>query len=729
MSLAIRKTPLGLRLASARLAWIIAAFVLLLGSATAAYGFWAALTNSSNAAAAADTLSPGSKPAVTASANAVSVTWAGGTTVNGRAATGYLVTRYSTATGGTGTAATGGCAGTVTTLTCTEQNVPGGLWYYTVTPSISLWTGAESTRSTGISTDSTAPVATVSAVSPTPNAAGWNNTSPVTLTITADDGPTGSGVASITYAINGGTQQTVSGASVTVPVGGNGTHTVSYFATDTAGNSGSAQTQTVWIDAQAPAAPGLRVPAYVNSANVTAVPVTGTAEAGTKITLTANDAGAVHSAPAATATADGTGHWTASMDLSSLDQGTVTYSATATDAAGNVGAAGTATSTKDTNAPAATPGVNVPTYINAATVQTANTANASSVPVSGTAEVNATVMVKATDPGGRFVNGTAVASGPSGEWSLHLNLGSNSAMADGTITYTITVTDPAGNTGSPATPTPTSMRDTAAPMLSMDTLNSIYSVNVGTYKVTGTTDSSAPVRLTITDSTTNVTGSASGFIWAVSDLNLSSLKETSTSAPVSTVNVTAEVGDAAGNSTTVTRSVLKDTTGPTVTNVTGANGTGQGGNASTQGVLDKGDFITVQFSEPMDPAKFCPGWNGSEMAGTVSISDAGANDIISFTGSLNNTACTAAPAGQLLLGANYVGSQGATFEGNGTNASKLTLDSTGKLTMKVGSSKSGTVLAPPPGTPAYKPSSGLTDTVGNPLPAPFEYMGKTKTAF
>ena len=146
-----------LRRPSRRLPWIVTALLLLLGSGTAAYAFWASTTSSSNAAAAADALSPGSKPAVTAAGTALTVTWAGGTTVNGRAATGYTVTRYSAATGGTATPATGGCAGTVTTLTCTEQSAPGGIWYYTVTPKIALWTGAESPRSSGTSNDSHRP--------------------------------------------------------------------------------------------------------------------------------------------------------------------------------------------------------------------------------------------------------------------------------------------------------------------------------------------------------------------------------------------------------------------------------------------------------------------------------------------------------------------------------------------------------------------------------------------
>ncbi|MDQ0663247.1 hypothetical protein QFZ35_001745 [Arthrobacter ulcerisalmonis] len=412
MSLAIR--TLLIRGTSRRLPWIVTALLLLLGTTTAAYGFWASTTSSNNAAAAADALSPGSKPSVTANGASLSVSWAAGTTVNGRAATGYTVTRYAAATGGTGTTATGGCAGTVTTLTCTEQSVPGGIWYYTVTPTIALWTGAESPRSSGVSSDSTAPVATVSSVSPTPNAAGWNNTSPVTVTITADDGAGGSGVQSITYAVDGGAKQTVSGAVANVPVTGDWTHTVSYFATDNAGNSGAAQNQSVWIDTQAPYAPSLAAPVFVNPTNVAAVPVTGTAEAGAKVTLTASDTGSAHSVTV-TVTASDTGTWSASPDLTSLNQGTVTYTATATDPAGNTGAAKTATSTKDTVAPAAATGLSVPGYV--------NIGNVAAVPVSGSAEVGASVTVTATSPGSALpVTGTATAN--DGSWSLNLNLDS-----------------------------------------------------------------------------------------------------------------------------------------------------------------------------------------------------------------------------------------------------------------------------------------------------------------
>lgn len=690
---------------SRRLPWFVTALLLLLGTGTAAYAFWAATTSSSNAAAAADTLSPGSRPAVTAANSGMTVSWAGGTTVNGRSATGYTVTRYSAATGGTGTAATGGCAGTVTTLSCTEQAVPGGIWYYTVTPAIALWTGTESPRSSGTSNDASAPVATVSGISPAPNTAGWNNTSPVTVTITADDGTSGSGVASISYTVDGGGQQTVNAAVATVPVSGDGTHTVSYFATDKVGNAGSPQSQTVRIDTQTPAAPAFTtVPTYVTLATVSGVAISGTAEAGTTVSLVASDS-AGHSVPA-TASASGTGAWSATFNLSSLNEGTVTFSATATDAASNVGAAKTATSTKDTVAPAAASAWSVPTYVNSAT--------AASIRISGNAEAGATVAVSAMSPGSATaVTGTAAANG--GSWSLNLDLRS---LKDGTVTYTATVTDAAGNTSSAATASDT--KDTTAPILSITA--PMYAS--GSSKVTGTTEAGTVVSVTVRDSALNTVTTQvnpTGTSWSTT-MDISSLRD-------GALTYTASAADAAGNTGTVTAggTTTKDTTLPSVVDVTGQNGVGSSSNS-----LDKGDFVTIEFSEAMDPAKFCAGWSGAELSGTATIADGGNNDTISFT-----AGTCVVPAGNLYLGANYVGTTPAVFaangNGNGGTPSILTLDATGKiLTIRLGTyrSNSGNLSTPvTQGIPSYRTAAGPADMAGNALPAGVTTSGKTKTNF
>lgn len=116
----------------------------------AAYFTVGVTTTGSYSAAIADSLNGGNTPTLpTGGINGENVTikWTASTIVHdGQAATGYTINRYSTATGGTATPATGGCAGTVSALTCTEQNVTPGNWWYTVTPLYHAWTGPESGR-------------------------------------------------------------------------------------------------------------------------------------------------------------------------------------------------------------------------------------------------------------------------------------------------------------------------------------------------------------------------------------------------------------------------------------------------------------------------------------------------------------------------------------------------------------------------------------------------------
>jgi hypothetical protein len=345
----------------------------------------------------------------------------------------------------------------------------------------------------------------------------------------------------------------------------------------------------------------MTVPSYVNSANVAAVPVSGTAESGGTVTLTAADAGGAHTVTATT-TVSGTGTWSFStLNLSSLNQGTVTYSATAFDAAGNAATATTASDTKDTIAPSA-PTLTVPTYVKAS--------SASGVQVSGTAEAGSSVVLTAADAGNAHTATASVVASGTGAWALTLNL---TSLNDGQLTYSAAATDTAGNTG-----------------------------------------------------------------------------------------------------TTATANGKKDVASPTVTGLALANGTGTGGNSSAAGTADKGDTLTIQYSEAMDPASFCTGWNGSSLTGTVTINDAGTNDALTVSG----TSCSSLSIGAISLGGNYVGSTpavAAVFSGNGGNASTLTWDATGKsLTIKLGALSSGTPLTGVPlGNPSYTPAGNLADLAGN----------------
>ena len=93
----------------------------------------------------AKTLGSGSTPTASVSGRRATVSWAASTYTNGGTVAGYTIRRYNVGTGA-GQAAANGCSGIVTALTCTETNVPGGSWQYTITPAAGNWRGTESAK-------------------------------------------------------------------------------------------------------------------------------------------------------------------------------------------------------------------------------------------------------------------------------------------------------------------------------------------------------------------------------------------------------------------------------------------------------------------------------------------------------------------------------------------------------------------------------------------------------
>jgi hypothetical protein len=161
--------------------------------------------------------------------------------------------------------------------------------------------------------DTTPPVSAAS-VAPAPNATGWND-GPVTVHIGAADEDGGSGVASIT--VDGSTSD---GNSVDVPLSAEGATTLTYYATDAAGNAESPHTLTVRIDDTPPSV------TYDGNA--------GTYTVDQQVAITCHAADAL-SGMASSTCVDVTG------PAYSFALGQNTFSASATDAAGNTGTGNT----------------------------------------------------------------------------------------------------------------------------------------------------------------------------------------------------------------------------------------------------------------------------------------------------------------------------------------------------------------------------------------------------
>ena len=82
----------------------------------------------------------------------------------------------------------------------------------------------------------------------------------------------------VSYSVDGGPVQHVAGPRADVSVSGNGEHTLSYSATDLAGNRSGSETLSFRIDSTQPVSPALEAPsswlpsdAYTVDASVAAV--------------------------------------------------------------------------------------------------------------------------------------------------------------------------------------------------------------------------------------------------------------------------------------------------------------------------------------------------------------------------------------------------------------------------------------------------------------------------
>lgn len=205
-----------------------------------------------------------------------------------------------------------------------------------------------------------------------------------------------------------------------------GSYLFSATATDTSGNASAASADfPVTIDTTAPVAPVIAA-ISTDSGNLTTDRVTndttlqlsGTAEANAVVTLSRTGTGVL-----GTATADGAGAWSYDYTGTTLPEGVHNFTATATDAAGNLGVASAAFAvTVDTTAPAITSASTATgTYGSAFATFTVTAPGAISFSATGL-------------PGGLTIDsGTGTITG--------------TPASAGSFPATLTVTDTAGNAG------------------------------------------------------------------------------------------------------------------------------------------------------------------------------------------------------------------------------------------------------------------------------------------
>ena len=351
--------------------------------------------------------------------------------------------------------------------------------------------------------------------------------------------------------------------SVSLPASVGPNADITATATDTAGNESTPTTGKTPADSGDTTAPDAPAISSVTGNSTDGYTVTGTAEAGSTVTIKDSTGTVIGSG-----VADGSGNYSVSLPASVGANADITV--TATDEAGNVSvptAGKTPADSGDTTAPDAPIITNV----------TGNSADGYTV--TGTAEAGSTVTIK--DSTGTVV-GTAVADG-SGNYSVSLpaSVGPNADI-------TVTATDEAGNESAPTKDkTPEDPKDSVAP--SAPTITNVTGNSTDGYTVTGKAEAGSTVEIK------NGAGKVIGSGLADGSGNYTvSLPKGSIG---SNATITATAIDAAGNESTPTTGKTpadpKDVTAPDSPKVTDVTKNPDGG-YNIGGTAEPGSTVTIK---------------------------------------------------------------------------------------------------------------------------------------
>ncbi|MGE0077207.1 MAG: Ig-like domain-containing protein [Bacteroidales bacterium] len=456
---------------------------------------------------------------------------------------------YTIGSDGGGTDVTG--TGVIATATDQITGVDvSGLNDGTLTLSVTL---TDVYSNTGVSaTDNVAKdVAAPSGYSVSIDQAYINNANKTSFSFTFDGAEVGSTYSYTISSDGGGADVTGSGVIATatdqitgVDVSGlnDGTLTLSVTLTDVYSNTGAPATDNVAKDIEAPSGYSVSIDqAYINNANKTSFSFTfDGAEVGSTYSYTISSDGGgsdvTGTGVIATATDQITG-----VDVSGLNDGTLTLSVTLTDVYSNTGVAATDNVAKDIEAPS---GYSV--SIDQAYINNANKTSFSFI-FDG-AEVGATYSYTiSSDGGGVDVTGTGVIATATDQ----ITGVDVSGLNDGPLTLSFTLTDVYSNTGVAATDNID--KDVVAP-----SAPTVSGISAGSYN---------------TDKTFTVTGEVGAtFEYSLDDgINWNVYTGAETLSAENTYEVVARQTDAAGNTSvnSVTIVVTIDKTAPSAPTVSG----------------------------------------------------------------------------------------------------------------------------------------------------------------
>jgi autotransporter-associated beta strand protein len=455
-------------------------------------------------------------------------------------------------------------------------------------------------------------------------------------------------------------------------------------ATDAANNTGpSSGPFSVTIDTQAPAAPAIA--SITRNGSTT---ITGTAEAGSSVTVVLNGVTNLGSA-----VADSSGEWTL-VYSGSIGAGSQSFVATAADVAGN---AGPASAPYILNTSLATPVITGIT-VDSGTSATDRVTNDPTLVLSGTSDAAVTLTISRDDVG---VVGTTTANG-SGQWTFDYT---GTVLSNGTYGFTAVASDGSSSSAS-STLVPVTVDTTLPTVLSINRLNPLVAATSATEVTFRVTFSESILGLDAADFALTTDGTLSGAITAVS-------AATGTTIDVTVGSLTGEgnlrldlkpsgtgIEDTAGNAIaagfTTGQSYLRSLTGngtwtqPVTGGLWGDNNNWLGG-VIAAGTGTTGNFNTLDLTADNRVHLDSPRVVGALTFGDTAVATP-ASWIVDNNGNAANVLTLAPNSGSPTITVNPLGTNALVkLEAGLAGTSGLTKAGTGTLTLAAANTVSGAV--------------------------------------
>lgn len=235
------------------------------------------------------------------------------------------------------------------------------------------------------------------------------------------------------------------------------------------------------VDTTPPAEPIPTFAELITSESAASYPIRGTTEPGGVVQISISDG--IHPSITTKVVANGNGEFSTNVDVTSLQDGSISIVMKASDNSGNESSVTKVNVSKDTSV--IQPELDIPSIV--------TSANAENFAISGKTDANATITLRITDTGNQ-ADEITIKADPTGHFEAVLNV---KGLQDGSLSLLATATDENGNKSEPKVAT--AQKDTSAITPTVEDIQGITPDNVSQYPLVGHAEPGAVVEVVFSD--------------------------------------------------------------------------------------------------------------------------------------------------------------------------------------------------------------------------------------